>query len=81
MIMVASIAAGLAVAGGLFRAFFDGWHDFWECLMLSLTPDIVCLCRGELGESIFAELKLLAYAALSAGGGFLTHQGLHRLFG
>ena len=81
MILAASIGVGLLVAGLLFRAFFDDWDGFWECVRYYLTPDIISLFRGEWGEDWWATMKLGVYVAFSAGSGYLAFVKLHQFFG
>lgn len=80
MITMASIAVGAVMAGILFRVFFDGFVEFVDCLRLCFTPEIISAFRGEWYESNWAYVKLLIYAGLSVGSGFMTHHSLARLF-
>ena len=81
MILAVSIAVGLLVAGLLFRAFFDDWDGFMECVRYYLTPEIISIFRGEWGENGWAEMKLSVYIALSVGSGTLAFIKLNQLFG
>lgn len=81
MILVLSIAFGFLVATLLFRAFFEDWAGFWECVRYYLTPDILSLFRGEYGADVWASLKLGVYTFLSAGSGYLAFVKLHEWFG
>lgn len=81
MILAASILVSVLVAWLFFDTFFADWTDFLECVRYRFTPDILSMLRGEWAEDWWAEFKLGAYLALSAGGGVLTYWGLHRWLG
>lgn len=81
MILAASIAVGLLVAGLLFQAFFGDWDGFKECVRYYLTPDIISMFRGEWGEDGWAEMKLGVYVALCVGSGTFVFFKLTQLFG
>lgn len=81
MILALSILAGATVAALLFRAFFDDWNGFWNCVRFWLTPDIFSLFRGEWVEDRWAEVKLAVYVSLSVGSGWLAYAKLRDLFG
>lgn len=80
MIILASIAVGAAVAGVLFKVFFDSWEDFLDCLRLESTPELLSVFRGEWHERQWAHVKVLFYVGLSGGSGLMTHHSLERLF-
>jgi len=76
MIIAVSITIGLLVAWITFRSFFDDLSDFFDCLRLYFTPEIISIFRGEWRERNWADLKLLVYFGLSGGVGFLSYQYL-----
>ena len=76
MTLFLSIAIGVLVAWFSFRMFFDDPADFFDCLRLYLTPEIISIFRGEWGDRNWADLKLLLYFGLSGGMGLLSYQYL-----
>lgn len=59
--LVVSITVAFFVGRFLFRILFDGRDDFFDCLRLSFTPDIISLFRGEYWQDFTQSLKLSGF--------------------
>ncbi len=81
MILAVAIVAGLSTLVLLFKPFFGGSEDFFECLRYSLQPDLLSWIQGEWGEDWWAEMKLSAWLGCGAAVGFGVNVGLEKLFG
>ena len=79
-ILILSIGVAILVGWLSFGFFFEDRSDFWECVRLYFTPEIISLFRGEWGDANWADLKLFVYFGLTLGCGWLTHAGLAKLF-
>ncbi len=81
MILAVAIAAGLVTLVLLFKPFFGGSEDFFECLRYSLQPDFFSWIQGEWAEDFWAELKLSLWVGSGFAVGLGVHVGLQSLFG
>ena len=80
-ILILSIGVAILVGWLSFGFFFEDRSDFWECVRLYFTPEIITLFRGEWGDANWADFKLFFYFGFSLGCGWLTHAGLAKWFG
>ena len=59
--LIVSIIVAFFAGRFLFRIIFDGRDDFFDCLRLSFTPDIISLFRGEYWQDFTQSLKLSGF--------------------
>lgn len=68
-----SIVTALTVFRTTFKWFFDSMEDMVDSFKLWVTPDIIDVFRGRFEESLWAELKIWAWIAMSVISGFAVH--------
>lgn len=81
MILAIAILAGVATLVLLFKPFFGGSEDFFDCLRYTFQPDMISWIQGEWGEDFWAELKMGAWLACGFAAGAATYAGIEKLFG
>ncbi|RYD47710.1 MAG: hypothetical protein EOP85_04950 [Verrucomicrobiaceae bacterium] len=65
----------------IYRAMFEDREDFWHCLGISFTPDLLALLQGRYLENQMKSLKVGVFVTGSIGSGLLTWWVLDRLAG
>lgn len=73
-----SLGVGVILAALLFKPFFKDWSGFWECIVFWMKPDWISWWQGTGVEDWWAELKLFAWFAISAGSGLVVFAKLPR---
>ncbi len=79
-LLILSIGGAILAGWLAFGFFFEDSAEFWDCLRLYFTPEIINLFRGEWGDANGADLKLFLYFGFTLGCGWLIHAGLAKLF-
>lgn len=74
----AIVAAGIA-GKLLFRLFFTDLEDFFDCVRLSLTPDVISMFRGEYGEDLTQSFKLGIYMIAVGASGIAAYLGVMKI--
>lgn len=80
VILVVAILAGLTTLALLFKPFFGDSDGFLECLRYSIQPDMLSWLQGDLGEDIWAEIRLGLWLGCGLAVGLAVHVGLDKLF-
>jgi hypothetical protein len=80
MNLLAILVAG-TVGKLLFRLFFTDMEDFFDCVRLAFTPDIVSMFRGEYGEDLAQSFKLGIYLFAVIASGAATFLGVMKIGG
>ena len=75
--LILAVVAVLLVWKYFFSLFFADAKDFWECIRLSCTPDLISILKGEYFEDVWKSLKLSLYVFVAPSLGFLTYSGVH----
>jgi hypothetical protein len=79
--MILAFVVALLVGRPLFGMLFDDSSDFWDCVISSLTPDLISLFRGEYWHDFAQSMKLGLFFFLSVGSGVLVYSGVTELIG
>jgi hypothetical protein len=81
MAISVAVLAGLVTLALLFKLFFRDLEGFQECLEFAVKPDILSWVTGDLGEDLWAELRLFAWIVCGGLVGLGVYVGLDRIFG
>jgi len=74
---IASLVVALAAAGLLFRVFFEGWTDYWQCCRRRSIFDAFSSNQPDLSD----RARGFFFNVIWIGAGGLVFYCLHRIFG